>query len=97
MEGSQSKMESFNYDKCVAVDLKNQTNLKMHKKGTYCKASCERRLRPPITFKEHTVFEDVHVMEPLEFIEPCANDSDSMEINPICKGKEPFDSFFSLV
>jgi hypothetical protein len=63
-------MESFNYDKCVAIDFKSQTNLKMHQKGTYCKAFCERRLRPPITSKEHIVFEDVHVLEPSEFTEP---------------------------
>jgi hypothetical protein len=36
-------------------------------------------------------------LEPLEFIEPLANDSDSMEINPNCKGKEPFDSTFAVL
>jgi len=42
-------MESFNYDKCGFIDFKSQANLKMHQKGTYCKASCERIVRPPNT------------------------------------------------
>jgi hypothetical protein len=30
-------------------------------------------------------------------LNPRANDNDSMEINSNCNGKEPFDSFFSLL